>query len=199
MQKDIHQDSTGVAAEAISRRSLLGGAAAAGGMALVAALGSEVVRPPTVNAQTQPNDALTAARFSISIDGHEIAAFDQLESILSAIDISEGLPRRLPGKRTPPTVTLKRGMTPNIEMAAWHELVILGDVAARKSCSLTMTTRSSMLPARSRRALSPTGASSTSTRSWLTRKSGRPSSLPPACVSWASTSRPASAAPASSG
>jgi hypothetical protein len=30
-------------------------------------------------------------------------------------------------------------MTRNIEMAAWHELVILGDiVAARKSCSLTM-------------------------------------------------------------
>ncbi len=36
-------------------------------------------------------------------------------------------------------MTLKRGMTKNIEMAAWHELVVLGDVAAaRKSCSLTM-------------------------------------------------------------
>jgi phage tail-like protein len=44
---------------------------------------------------------------------------------------------------TPPPkkvrITLKRVMTRNIEMAAWHELVILGDVAAaRKSCSLTM-------------------------------------------------------------
>jgi len=30
-------------------------------------------------------------------------------------------------------------MTRNIEMAAWHELVLLGDItAARKSCSLTM-------------------------------------------------------------
>jgi phage tail-like protein len=45
---------------------------------------------------------------------------------------------RMPGKRTPPSVTLKRGMTRNIEMAAWHELVILGDVAAAtKSVSLT--------------------------------------------------------------
>jgi hypothetical protein len=38
----------------------------------------------------------------------------------------------------PPTVTLKRGMTRNIELAAWHELVILGDVAARKNVTLTM-------------------------------------------------------------
>ena len=36
-------------------------------------------------------------------------------------------------------MTLKRGMNKNIELAAWHELVVLGDVAAaRKSCSLTM-------------------------------------------------------------
>ena len=39
----------------------------------------------------------------------------------------------------PQTVTLKRGMTRNIELAAWHELVILGDVtAARKNVTLTM-------------------------------------------------------------
>jgi phage tail-like protein len=61
--------------------------------------------------------------------------------VLDAISASptETVLKKLPGKRKPPTVTLRRGMTRNIEMAAWHELVILGDIAAaRKSCSLTM-------------------------------------------------------------
>ena len=30
------------------------------------------------------------------------------------------------------TVVLKRGMTRNIEMSAWHELVLLGDIAAAR-------------------------------------------------------------------
>jgi len=97
--------------------------------------------------QGQEYDALTAARFELSIDGHSVAQFSELSGISSAIDVvefiqsdaKENILKKLPGKRNPPTVTLKRGMTRNIEMAAWHELVVLGDVAAaRKSCSLTM-------------------------------------------------------------
>ena len=95
----------------------------------------------------QDHDALTAARFELTIDGHSLAIFSELAGISSSVDVvdyisssaTETILKKLPGKRTPPTVTLKRGMTRNIEMAAWHELVILGDVAAaRKSCSLTM-------------------------------------------------------------
>ena len=95
----------------------------------------------------QDYDALTAARIELSIDGHSLAVFSELAGISSAVDVvdyisstaTETILKKLPGKRTPPTVTLKRGMTKNIEMAAWHELVILGDVAAaRKTCSLTM-------------------------------------------------------------
>ena len=89
---------------------------------------------------------LTATRFELTIDGHSLAVFHDL------VELSSGVPAtglsgvrkgddflvRMPGKRTPPTVTLKRGMTRNIEMAAWHELVILGDVAAAtKNVSLT--------------------------------------------------------------
>jgi phage tail-like protein len=97
--------------------------------------------------QGQDYDALTAARFELSIDGHSMAKFSELAGISSSIDVvdfiesteKETILKKLPGKRTPPTVTLKRGMTKNIEMAAWHELVVLGDVAAaRKSCSLSM-------------------------------------------------------------
>jgi len=97
--------------------------------------------------QGQDYDALTASAFELKIDGHEMALFSSLSGISSSIDVvdfiqsnaSENILKKLPGKRTPPTVTLERGMTKNIEMAAWHELVILGDVAAaRKTCTLTM-------------------------------------------------------------
>ena len=120
------------APQAISRRDLLAGAAAAvGGLALVSTLGA----PSTAAAQVGGgNEPLTAARFDLSIDGHTLGIFSSLESITSEV-----LPttKRLPGKRTPPTVTLTRGMTRNIEMAAWHELVILGPQSARRSLSLT--------------------------------------------------------------
>jgi len=97
--------------------------------------------------QGQDYDALTAAMFELAIDGHSMAQFSSLSGISSSIDVvdfiqsdgKENILKKLPGKRTPPTVQLERGMTKNIEMAAWHELVILGDVAAaRKTCSLTM-------------------------------------------------------------
>jgi phage tail-like protein len=95
-----------------------------------------------------PNDPITAARFELSIDGHSLAVFSELEGIVSGFDRSElrvvtrrrgGAELRLPARRMPQTVTLRRGLTRNIELAAWHELVILGDVAAaRKNVSLTM-------------------------------------------------------------
>jgi len=97
--------------------------------------------------QGQDFDALTAAMFELAIDGHSMAQFSSLTGISSSIDVvdyiqsdgKENILKKLPGKRTPPTVVLERGMTKNIEMAAWHELVVLGDVAAaRKSCSLRM-------------------------------------------------------------
>src|SRR3954471_12436976 len=96
--------------------------------------------------QGQDYDALTAARFELSIDGHSMPQFSELSGISSAIDVvdfiqsdpKENILKKLPRTRAPPTLTLKRGMTKNIEMAAWHELVVLGDVAAaRKSWSLT--------------------------------------------------------------
>jgi phage tail-like protein len=95
----------------------------------------------------QPNDALTAARFSITIDGYEIASFSELSGItteVEAVDFLESSDKevvfkKLPGKRKPPTIVLKRGKNSSMELWAWHEAVLLGDiVAARKSCSLVM-------------------------------------------------------------
>src|SRR5919199_5124895 len=95
----------------------------------------------------QPNDALTAARFSITIDGYEIASFSELSGItteVEAVDFLESSDKevvfkKLPGKRKPPTITLKRGKNSSMELWAWHEAVLNGEiVAARKSCSLVM-------------------------------------------------------------
>jgi phage tail-like protein len=92
-------------------------------------------------------EAITASRFSITIDGYEIAAFSELQGITTQVDVvdflqssdKEVMLTKLPGKRTPPTVTLKRGKNNSMELWSWHEAVLAGDMAAaRKSCSLVM-------------------------------------------------------------
>jgi phage tail-like protein len=92
-------------------------------------------------------DAITASRFSITIDGVEIASFSELQGITTSVDVvdfiessdKEVLMRKLPGKRTPPTVVLKRGKNTSMELWTWHESVLAGNMAAaRKSCSLVM-------------------------------------------------------------
>ena len=64
-----------------------------------------------------PGDAITAARFSIVIDGYQIASFSELVGITTEVEPVELLEstekevmlKKLPGKRKPPTLTLKRG------------------------------------------------------------------------------------------
>ena len=92
-----------------------------------------------------PGD-LTAARFELTIDGHSIAVFSELAGISSGWDADElelltrgaEVQMKVPAKRTPTNVTLRRGMTTSMELAAWHELALNSDPAARKSVSLTM-------------------------------------------------------------
>jgi phage tail-like protein len=94
-----------------------------------------------------PGDAITAARFSIVIDGYQIASFSELIGISTEVEPVELLEstekevmlKKLPGKRKPPTLTLKRGKNQSMELWLWHEAVLMGDImAARKSCSLVM-------------------------------------------------------------
>jgi phage tail-like protein len=94
-----------------------------------------------------PGDAITAARFSIVIDGYQIASFSELIGITTEVEPVELLEstekevmlKKLPGKKKPPTLTLKRGKNQSMELWLWHEAVLMGDiVAARKSCSLVM-------------------------------------------------------------
>ena len=85
---------------------------------------------------------ISAARYDLTIDGHTLATFTELEVIASTATLpattGSGLPTVSAG-RAVTQVVLRRAMTRNIELAVWHELVILGDVAsARKNCSLVM-------------------------------------------------------------
>jgi phage tail-like protein len=93
------------------------------------------------------HDAITAARFSITVDGYEIASFSELTGITTSIDVVDfrqstdkgTVVTRNPGQHSVATLTLKRGKTASMELWAWHEAVRNGEiVGARKSCSLVM-------------------------------------------------------------
>jgi phage tail-like protein len=93
-------------------------------------------------------EALTVARFSLTIDGVEIAQFSELIELTSGLDPSTltlaqdkegtlGL-KKLPGKRKPPTVTLKRAKTKDLAVFEWHHDAFFRGAQARRSCTLTM-------------------------------------------------------------
>lgn len=91
--------------------------------------------------------AITATRFELSIDGRPAGSFAELKGVTSEIELPDAILSSARGtiditgtsRQLPPTVVLRRRLTPSIEMAAWHELVVLGDMAAaRKPVTLTM-------------------------------------------------------------
>jgi hypothetical protein len=80
-----------------------------------------------IPAQAQRDTPVAASRFSISVDGVQIGVFSQLTSEAGT------------GAGGVQVITLAGGRTQGNEMAAWHELVLLGDVAAaRKNATIVM-------------------------------------------------------------
>jgi phage tail-like protein len=113
---------------------------------LIAAASIGVLASPGLS-QTQPGGPLTATRLALSIDGTELASFSELAGITSEVAPTAYLTsadkatiiKKLPSARKPPTVVLKRGMTGGLELFAWHEAALRGNLsAARKTCTLTM-------------------------------------------------------------
>jgi phage tail-like protein len=81
------------------------------------------------------------ARFSLTIDGAEIASFGELVGITTEAEpetIAAMVLKKLPGKRKPPTLTLRRGLSTDLQLATWQHSVLSGDAAARKTCHLVM-------------------------------------------------------------
>ena len=92
------------------------------------------------------NEPITANRFVVTIDGYEIASFQELAGITAEVEPSEYWStsgdsvtvNKLAGKIKPPAVTLRRGMTNSRELWSWFEAVRLGTMAAaRRSATLT--------------------------------------------------------------
>lgn len=74
-------------------------------------------------AAAQQSDPIAAARFSITIDGHEVASFSELASLDLTAD--------------PPTIVLRRGQSASAEMWSWHEATRqTGGRAGRKNAVL---------------------------------------------------------------
>lgn len=85
---------------------------------------------------------LTAPRFVLTVNGRDLGSWHKV----SGLDVVFGtgadgrsINMKLPGSTKQPNIELTRPRGHDLEMHSWHELVILGDVAAaRKSCTLTM-------------------------------------------------------------
>ena len=91
-------------------------------------------------ASTGAGDAISASRFSLTIDGVEIAQFSELVAIVSEgepDDLAGKVLKKLPGKRNPPTITLRRPLTTDLALVAWHETAVDGQTkAAQKEATL---------------------------------------------------------------
>ncbi len=89
---------------------------------------------------------MSASTFVIQVDGIQVATFSELSGINTEVEsieyISTGregiVHTKQYGKTKPPTVTLKRGLDTDAYMWAWHQAVLQGEPAARKTCSLML-------------------------------------------------------------
>lgn len=89
---------------------------------------------------------MSASTFVIQVDGIQVATFSDLSGINTEVEpveyISSGpagiVHTKQYGKTKPPSVTLKRGLDPQTYMWSWHQAVLQGDPAARKTCSLQL-------------------------------------------------------------
>lgn len=88
-----------------SSLALVAGLAAAAALALTAWAAADA---------RAASPALEASRFSITVDGYEIASFSQLHEI------------------APGTLALGRGTTTSTAIFAWHQSVVEGRIAAAK-------------------------------------------------------------------
>jgi phage tail-like protein len=93
------------------------------------------------------NFPITAARFSLTVDGETIASFSELNGIKTEIKSTEfiesgekGLIQmNIPANPVMAEISFKRGQTKDNKMWVWHEAARRGEMgAARKSATLYM-------------------------------------------------------------
>jgi phage tail-like protein len=88
---------------------------------------------------------IAPARFSITIDGYEIASFSELLGLTSGIDPAEltlgvdkkdKLVLKAPAKRRPPAVILKRAKTADLALFTWHSDALSSSASGRRDAEL---------------------------------------------------------------
>lgn len=93
-----------------------------------------------------PQDALTAQRFSIEIDGVSLAQFQEVSGTQSEIEVIEIKEVDAKGQLTlkkqigavkPPTITLKRAANASMDLWNWHKAALGGKLKdARRNGSI---------------------------------------------------------------
>jgi phage tail-like protein len=96
-------------------------------------------------------DPLIGFNFKLELEGGIAGYFTECNGIGSEHDIVEHkvvddsgheIVRKIPGRLKWTDITLKRGITSNMQIWEWRDQVVQGDVAgARKNCSITMLSR----------------------------------------------------------
>ena len=97
---------------------------------------------------TNSEDALIGSRFGIDLDGVPMAYFQEVSGFSNETELiddkvvgnnGQTVVRKLPGQLTWGPITLKRGLTSDMELWNWRQSVIDGDTAnMRRNGSLIM-------------------------------------------------------------
>jgi phage tail-like protein len=91
-----------------------------------------------------PDSAITAARFSITVDGYQIGSFNELAGLSAEADVVEYIESEdelrllMVGGRQPPVLNLSRPRTTDNKLRAWYDSVVRTRPPPRKTCTLTM-------------------------------------------------------------
>jgi len=134
----------------ILTRFVIPGAAVAILVAVVMPSAAAVRMPKPLPVETVPtDDALMAVRFTLTIDGVEVASFPILGEITSAI--RPPMPDDpQPGPTSTGLVVLRRPQGRSTELWAWHEAVIMGNMGARRNAEVVAYNGTGMPVARYR-------------------------------------------------
>jgi phage tail-like protein len=94
----------------------------------------------------QPAGPIAPARFSLTIDGYEIASFSELRGLTSGVDPAQlalGIDKKgklavkVPAKREPASVTLRRGLVADLALCTWHTDALRA-ASGRRNAELVM-------------------------------------------------------------
>lgn len=124
----------------MKKRTLVSAFAALGLLALAVA-GVGALTSNAVGAGGDPPSGVTV--FALEVNGNTLGFFSDLDLTSEVKPTSVGAGTKtsfVPSKTSnpPPTVTLVRGLSSDLELSAWHELAVAGDPSARRNAAIVL-------------------------------------------------------------